>query len=93
MHRPPDKPEPLSAAAVAKARTEFGHRLEQLRREHSWTQLEAGERAGLSQTEWSRVERALTNPSLTTLLRMQHALDLDSVEALLGDPPSRRIVR
>jgi hypothetical protein len=30
---------------------------------------------------------------MTTLLRMQHALEFESVETLFGEAPSRRLVR
>jgi transcriptional regulator with XRE-family HTH domain len=74
------------------ATVQFGHRLRELREQRAWSQGEAGRQSGVSQGEWSRVESAQTNPSMTTLLRIQHALNLDSVETLFGEPPSRRIV-
>jgi transcriptional regulator with XRE-family HTH domain len=95
MHEMADIKEPssLSDDALQRAREQFGHRLRALREQRAWSQGDAGRKSGVSQGEWSRVERAETNPSMTTLLRIQHALDLDSVEMLFGDPPSRRILR
>jgi transcriptional regulator with XRE-family HTH domain len=95
MHGLPDSqvPVPLSEQRLARAREEFGTRLRLLREQRRWSQDDAGRRAGMSQAEWSRVERAETNPSMTTLLRMQHALGVDSIETLFGEEPSRRLVR
>jgi transcriptional regulator with XRE-family HTH domain len=83
----------LSDQALRQAREEFGRRLRELREERRWSQLDASRRSGVSQGEWSRVERGETNPSMTTLLRMQHALEFESVKTLFGDAPSRRLVR
>lgn len=83
----------LSVQSLTKAREEFGTRLRTLREQKGWSQDDAGRYAGISQTEWSRVERAETNPSMTTLLRMQHALGVDSIETLFGEEPSRRLLR
>jgi ribosome-binding protein aMBF1 (putative translation factor) len=93
MHGSPDIQVPLSQQRLAEARREFGTRLRLLREQRAWSQDDAGRRAGMSQTEWSRVERAETNPSMTTLLRMQHALGVDSIESMFGEQPSRQIVR
>jgi HTH-type transcriptional regulator/antitoxin HipB len=95
MHGNPDggAPPPLSEQSLVQARQEFGVRLRLLREHRDWSQADAGRHAGMSQAEWSRVERAETNPSMTTLLRMQNALGVDSIETLFGEEPSRRLVR
>jgi len=93
LHSDADESGPLSAHSLEKAREVFGDRLRTLRKQRRWSQGDAGRYAGISQTEWSRIERAETNPSMTTLLRMQHALGVDSIESLFGEEPSRRLVR
>jgi transcriptional regulator with XRE-family HTH domain len=88
-----NEPRRLSDEVLQRAREEIGHRLRELREQRSWSQGEASRQSGVSQGEWSRIESAETNPGMTTLLRIQHALNLDSVETLFGEPPSRRIIQ
>jgi transcriptional regulator with XRE-family HTH domain len=57
------------------------------------SQAEAARRAGLTPDVWNRIERGITkDPQLGTVLRIQHALALGSLESLFGDPPSRLAV-
>ena len=84
---------PLSAEAVAKARALLGERIRRMRQQKTWSQDDASLRSGVSQAEWSRVELARSDPRISTLLRMQHALDAESVESLFDDLPSQRAVK
>jgi transcriptional regulator with XRE-family HTH domain len=54
---------------------------------------DAAARAGISAGQWSRLERGQCDPSLTSMLRIQAALGLDSIETLLGRTPSRALAR
>jgi transcriptional regulator with XRE-family HTH domain len=47
--------------------------------------------SGLSSGVVSRLERGESNPTLSTILRLAVALDLGSIEQLLGELPSRRL--
>jgi len=48
-------------------------------------------RAGLDGSYWGRLERAENDPTLTSLLRIQQGLELDSIEALLGQTGSEKL--
>lgn len=54
-------------------------------------QKTAAERAGLDGSYWGRLERGESDPTLTSLLRIQHALEIDSIEALLGPTASSQL--
>ena len=43
-------------------------------------------------SEWSRIERGQVEPRLTTLIQIQQALGIASVEALFGRLPSRTLI-
>ncbi len=47
--------------------------------------------AGMHQSDWSRIERALVDPRLSSLIRIQHALELEGLEMLFGLLPSQRV--
>lgn len=57
----------------------------------SMQQRDAARRAGISSGQWSRLENGECDPSLTSMLRIQAAFGLDSIEALLGATPSRNL--
>lgn len=70
---------------------EFGSRLAALRVARDGVYMsrqEAAEEAGLHRDYWRRLERGLSDPTLTSLLRIQRALGVDSIEALLGPTAS-----
>jgi transcriptional regulator with XRE-family HTH domain len=54
-------------------------------------QKAAAERAGLDPSYWGRLERGESDPTLTSLLRIQHALEIDSIETLLGQTKSSQL--
>ncbi len=56
----------------------------ELREATSLSQLEAATRAGMSRDTWSRIERGAHIPRLDSLLRIQYALRVDSLEGLFG---------
>ena len=70
----------------------LGSRIEAMRTNRGLTQAQAALTAGLSQGQWSKLESGTHDPQLTTLLRIQHALDADVLDALLGDSASRRLL-
>lgn len=70
---------------------EFGRRLKALRAGRSdvyMSQTAAAAQAGLGRDYWRRLESGLSDPSLTSLLRIQKALGVDSIETLLGPTAS-----
>jgi transcriptional regulator with XRE-family HTH domain len=78
---------------------EFAARLRELRqsrphphgRSAFMPQGAAARRAGLDGSYWGRLERGESDPTLTSLLRIQHSLEIDSIEMLLGQPASRKL--
>lgn len=76
---------------VAEARATFATRVRALRQRSGLSQQAAAERAGVDQGQWSRFESANANPTLSSLLRIRHALDLPSIELLLGSFPSASV--
>ena len=74
----------------------FADRLRELRKQPDGAYMqpaEAARRAGIDKSYWLRLESAQSDPSLTSMLRIQAAFDLDSIEALLGSTPSRELAR
>jgi transcriptional regulator with XRE-family HTH domain len=68
----------------------YGADVRRRRLQLDMTQSQAARRAGISQSHWSKVERALHEPSIGQMLRIQYALGADSLETFLGQQPSAR---
>ncbi len=82
-------PEELDYMRVRRA---LAARMRELRRvgtDAELPQREAARRAGIDQSYWTRLEGARCDPSLSSMLKIQRAFDLDSIEALLGPTPSQ----
>lgn len=62
--------------------THIAHAVRQTREAQGLSMLAVAERAGLSQQMVSYVERGIRKPSLETLVRIAHVLELDLVELL-----------
>lgn len=67
------------------ARQRLAARMRLLRDAARMPQSEAATRAGLDRTSWSRIEAGKLDVRLDTLLRIQFALGVDSLEALFGE--------
>jgi DNA-binding XRE family transcriptional regulator len=61
-------------------------RLRALRKACGWTQQQLAHAAGCSRECISQIEQHKTLPSLLLLLRMQVALEVDSLDAMLERP-------
>jgi transcriptional regulator with XRE-family HTH domain len=77
----------LSADAIDDALAAFSARVAQLRHQSGMTQEQLAARAGLEQSNLSKLERGDHRPLIDTVLRLQHALGLRSIEELFGDVP------
>jgi transcriptional regulator with XRE-family HTH domain len=66
----------------------LGARVRELRAQKNVSQRRAAADAGIHQSDWSRLERGQLDVRLSTLVRVQGALDAD---ALLGRLPSRDV--
>lgn len=85
--KPPDE------ATMEEARQRLAERMRALRCEANMSQREAARRAGMDQRNWSRIEQRKLNPRLDSLLRIQHALDVENLEGLFGPQATRDILR
>lgn len=74
------------------AREALAFRMQQLRDEAGMSQRAAARSAGMDQRNWSRIEQRELNPRLDSLLRIQYALGVDSLEALFGVAVTRRLL-
>jgi transcriptional regulator with XRE-family HTH domain len=70
----------------------FGEDVRYRRRKLNLTQKEAAGRAGISQSHWSKIERGLHDPSIGQALRIQFALQAESLEGMLGHQPSALVL-
>jgi HTH-type transcriptional regulator/antitoxin HipB len=62
----------------------FTANLRRTREEHGLSQEAVGDRAGMTQSQYARIERGDVDPTLKTLKRLATALDL-AVSELLRD--------
>jgi transcriptional regulator with XRE-family HTH domain len=85
---------PLAADLLAEAIRHVGATVRDLREASGLTQGQAGERLGMSQPEWSRLENGVgAGPTLVELLAIQHLFGVESLETFFGAYPSRRILQ
>jgi len=66
----------------------MGDHVRHLRLDRGWKIRQLAELSGVSRSTISQIEQGTGNPTLENLLRLQHAFSLDSIEGLLGVPPS-----
>lgn len=64
--------------------TEFGSRVRRLREQSSRSQEDLADDAGVHRTFIGRVERGETNATLTTLVRLARALEVDPSQLVEG---------
>ena len=79
-----------SDPGIEAARTAFRKRLKELRLQRGWTPTKAASVSKVGRSGWYRFERGDADPSLTNLIRLQRAFELDSIEALFGAFPTGR---
>jgi transcriptional regulator with XRE-family HTH domain len=95
MHPPSDVSENadnLLEERLEQAISAVGSQIRRIRESQNRSQAAAARDAGMHRTEWGRIERGTVEPRLTSLLRIQHALQLDGLEPLFGALPSRRLL-
>jgi transcriptional regulator with XRE-family HTH domain len=78
---------PLAHSAIEDAMAALSLRVAHLREQSKMTQDQLAERAGLTQTNLSKLEHGGQHPRIDTLLRLQHAFKLRSIEELFGELP------
>jgi transcriptional regulator with XRE-family HTH domain len=69
---------------MAEARERLATRMVELRAAAKMSQTQAANEAGMNRRNWSRIETRQLNPRLDSLLRIQYALNVDSLDGLFG---------
>lgn len=72
---------------------QLGTRIRALRQARRLTLREVAERAGVSESFLSQVERDVTSPSIATVQRIAHALDVSIAQLFTEEPATGRVVR
>jgi len=72
---------------------QLGPRIRSLRQARQVTLRELAERAGVTESFLSQVEREVTSPSIASVQRIARALDLGIAELFVDEPPLGRVVR
>jgi len=72
---------------------QLGPRIRSLRHARRVTLRELAERAGVTESFLSQVEREVTSPSIASVQRIARALDLGIAELFADDQPHGRVVR
>src|SRR5215210_1101566 len=86
---------PVEPAAVSPAAVEIqlGPRIRTLRQGRGITLRELAQRARVTESFLSQVEREVTSPSIATVQRIARGLDLAIAELFVEDAPHGRLVR
>ncbi|HEY6015002.1 MAG TPA: cupin domain-containing protein [Candidatus Limnocylindrales bacterium] len=72
---------------------QLGARIRTLRQARRLTLRDVSERAGVTESFLSQVEREVTSPSIATVQRIARALDLSIAQLFADEPESGRVVR
>ena len=72
---------------------ELGVRIRSLRQARGLTLRDVSQLAGVTESFLSQVERDVTSPSIATLQRIAHALDLSIAQLFAEEPETGRVVR
>jgi transcriptional regulator with XRE-family HTH domain len=72
---------------------ELGVRIRALRQARGLTLRDVSQQAGVTESFLSQVERDVTSPSIATLQRIAHALDLSIAQLFAEEPETGRVVR
>ena len=82
-----------SSPAPASTDLQLGPRIRALRQARGFTLRELAERAGVTESFLSQVEREVASPSIASVQRIARALDLAIAELFVEEPPLGRVVR
>jgi transcriptional regulator with XRE-family HTH domain len=78
---------------MAATELQLGPRIRSLRQARQVTLRELAERAGVTESFLSQVEREVTSPSIASVQRIARALDLGIAELFLEETPLGQVVR
>jgi transcriptional regulator with XRE-family HTH domain len=82
-----------SGPASAGAELQLGPRIRALRQARGLTLRELAERAGVTESFLSQVEREVTSPSIASVQKIARGLDLAIAELFVEEAPHGRVVR
>lgn len=89
--RRPTQPSPdselLTASGIPRVRAELAARIGGLRVERGWNWAELAGAAGISAVQVEGIEACRRDPSFSTLIKIAVALELRSLDELLGQMP------
>ena len=85
--------ETTPSPAQAGAELQLGPRIRALRQARHLTLRELAERAGVTESFLSQVEREVTSPSIASVQKIARGLDLAIAELFIEDVPHGRVVR
>ena len=83
----------LVAGANMATQLELGARIRSVRQARRLTLRDVSERAGVTESFLSQVERDVTSPSIASLQRIARALDLSIAQLFAEEPETGRVVR
>jgi transcriptional regulator with XRE-family HTH domain len=78
---------------MAATELQLGPRIRSLRQARNVTLRELAERAGVTESFLSQVEREVTSPSIASVQRIARALDLGIAELFIDEQPLGKVVR
>ncbi len=78
---------------IQRALDEYGARLKGRREQSNMTQGDLAGRSGVSQSHISKIERGMHEPTLGQMLKLQAALEAETLEGFLGPTPAARWMR
>src|SRR5688572_11250527 len=81
------------ASAAVPTELQLGPRIRALRQARNVTLRELAERAGVTESFLSQVEREVTSPSIASVQRIARALDLAIAQLFTEESPHGRVVR
>jgi transcriptional regulator with XRE-family HTH domain len=73
---------PFTNSEIHRAQAKLADRMISLRNETNLSQDEAAQRAGMTRENWVRLEKSKHLPRLDSLLRIEYALGVDTLDAL-----------
>jgi transcriptional regulator with XRE-family HTH domain len=82
-----------SSPPTGAADLQLGPRIRTLRQARGFTLRELAERAGVTESFLSQVEREVTSPSIASVQRIARGLDLAIAELFVEEMPHSRVVR
>lgn len=85
-----ERTEEPDALDESRALTAFAERVRELREQRGWSFGDAEAVSGVTRSHWHKLESGSRQPGLLSLLRIQRAFGLSSLDALFGPLPTQQ---